>query len=97
MPTSTIGRRLTNEAPEFLLTENETNQKRLFAASEGSVLAKDAFHDYLVHGQTDAVAPERAGTKAAAHYALSIAPGATVVKKSRSPGATSPFFTDFPC
>ena len=27
---------------------------------------KDAFHDYVVHGQADAVNPDRTGTKAAA-------------------------------
>ena len=36
---------------------------------------KDAFHDYLVGGQTGAVNPRREGTKAAAHYVLKVPPG----------------------
>src|SRR5262249_30633249 len=33
---------------------------------------KDAFHDAVVGGRTDAVNPERVGSKAAAHYVLSV-------------------------
>jgi hypothetical protein len=62
--------------PTLLFCQNETNFKRIFG-SDGPAHPKDAFHDYIVHGQAAAVAPDRAGTKAAAHYALSIAPGAT--------------------
>ena len=63
--------------PTLLFCENETNFERIFGI-EGAPHPKDAFHDYVVHGQADAVAPDRTGTKAAAHYALEIAPGATV-------------------
>jgi len=62
--------------PTLLFCQNETNFQRIFG-SEGPAHPKDAFHDYVVHGQTAAVATDRAGTKAAAHYTLSIAPGAT--------------------
>ena len=42
---------------------------------------KDAFHRYVVDGETDAVNPARTGTKAAAHYELDSAPrGSTVVE-----------------
>ena len=34
---------------------------------------KDAFHDYVIHGRSDAVNPAATGTKAAAHYVLNIA------------------------
>ena len=63
--------------PTLLFCQNETNFQRIFG-TEGPAHPKDAFHDYIVHGQTTAVATDRAGTKAAAHYALSIAPGASV-------------------
>ena len=33
---------------------------------------KDAFHEFVVHGQTGAVNPARIGTKAAAHYLFTI-------------------------
>ena len=36
---------------------------------------KDAFHDYLIGGQRDAVNPQRHGTKAAAHYVLKVRAG----------------------
>jgi len=61
---------------QLLFCENQTNFERIFGI-EGAPHPKDSFHDYVVHGREDAVAPERAGTKAAAHYALSIAPGDT--------------------
>jgi len=61
---------------QLLFCENQTNFERIFGI-EGAPHPKDSFHDYVVHGREDAVAPERAGTKAAAHYVLSIAPGAT--------------------
>jgi hypothetical protein len=60
--------------PELLFTENETNARRLFGGA-GPPYAKDAFHDRVVAGRTDAVNPERTGTKAAAHYALRLDPG----------------------
>jgi mannosylglycerate hydrolase MGH1-like protein len=68
--------------PTLLFCQNETNFPRIFGC-EGPAHPKDAFHDYVVHGQTAAVASARVGTKAAAHYALSIAPGATAELKLR--------------
>src|SRR5690606_31297145 len=44
----------------------------LFGAENGSRYVKDAFHSYVVEGRSDAVNPERTGTKAAAHYRLTI-------------------------
>ena len=42
---------------------------------------KDGINNYLVHGQSQAVNPEKVGTKAAAHYQLNIeAGGAKVVR-----------------
>ena len=67
---------------QLLFCQNETNLQRIFG-TRGAPYQKDAFHDYLVHGQKAAVAPERAGTKAAAHYALGIEPGATVELRLR--------------
>ncbi|HET9684454.1 MAG TPA: hypothetical protein VFP15_10145 [Gemmatimonadaceae bacterium] len=55
-------------APELLFTENETNTERLFGVSNQSPYVKDAFHEYVVHGQRDAVNPARHGTKMAARY-----------------------------
>ena len=38
--------------------------------SNGTAFAKDAFHEYVVHGQTEAVNPANIGTKFAPHYVL---------------------------
>ena len=72
------------EAPEeVLFTENETNAMRLFGAPNPSPYVKDAFHEYLVGGSTDAVNPARVGSKAAAHYAFPVGAGETVTVRLR--------------
>ncbi len=63
--------------PTLLFTENDTNTTRLYDDEDGAKYVKDGFHNYVVHGKKDAVNPDCIGTKAAAHYALTIAPGAT--------------------
>src|SRR5438034_650677 len=60
---------------ELLVTENETNARRLWGAANPTTYVKDAFDDYVVHGRADAVNPAGVGTKAAAHYRLTLAPG----------------------
>jgi hypothetical protein len=68
--------RLYFDAPsELLFTDNESNMERLFGRPNVSRYAKDAFHDYLVHGKTDAVNPAQVGTKAAALYTHVVPPG----------------------
>jgi hypothetical protein len=59
-------------APALLFTDNETNQTRLFGATNPSPFVKDAFHDYIVHGRSGAVNPGKTGTKAAAYYRVEI-------------------------
>ncbi len=60
--------------PELLFTENETNNRRIFGSPSAALYVKDAFHSYVVDGDKKAVNPEETGTKAAAHYSLSIEP-----------------------
>ncbi len=51
---------------DLLFSENETNVSRLYGAqSEGYY--KDAFHEYVVHGNRAAVNPLLRGTKACVH------------------------------
>src|SRR5262249_50229125 len=64
-------------APELLITDNETNTTRLFGF-DGPRYTKDAFHRYVVDGETRAINPEQRGTKAAALYRLVVAAGETV-------------------
>ncbi len=69
--------------PELLFTENETNVERLFGAPNPSPWVKDAFGEYVIHGRREAVNPDEAGTKAAAHYRLLIPAGGQVVLSLR--------------
>ena len=62
-------------AAELLFTENETNTQRIFGVPNRNPYVKDSFHEYVVHGRTEAVNPERRGTKAAAHYVLTMPAG----------------------
>jgi hypothetical protein len=59
-------------APDFLFTENETNASKLFGLAGAGAYAKDAFHDYVIAGRSEAVNPMGQGTKAAAYYRLLI-------------------------
>ncbi len=63
------------DKPALLFTENETNNQRIFGTPNASPYVKDSINDYVVHGQTDRVNPDREGTKAAAHYRLRIEAG----------------------
>jgi hypothetical protein len=80
-------------APELLFTENETNAERLFGAQNESPYAKDAFHDYVVHGRRDAVNPARRGTKMAARYRETVPAGGERVVRLRlsAEDVTEPF------
>ena len=69
--------------PTLLFTENETNTQRIFGVPNRTPYVKDAFDNYVVHGQAQAVNPERIGTKAAAHYKLLIPPGEKQVVRLR--------------
>ncbi|HTN81121.1 MAG TPA: hypothetical protein VMK16_15700 [Acidimicrobiales bacterium] len=73
--------------PTLLFTENESNTERLWGTPNATPYVKDAFHEYVVNGRSDAVNPDLAGTKAAAHYVLTIpAHGSTVVHLHHCPG-----------
>jgi len=72
-----LRRLLCEGEPTLLFTENETNTRRLYGDQEGARYVKDGFHDYVVQGEKEAVNPDHLGTKAAAQYVLTLAPGAT--------------------
>ncbi|MEJ8857271.1 glucosidase [Variovorax robiniae] len=81
----------------LLFTENETNNARLFGTQNASPHVKDAFHNFVVHGDAGAVNPTQQGTKAAVHHAMTLAAGETRVIRlrlsTRMPGAST--FADF--
>ena len=69
-------------APELLFTENETNTRRVYGSVGGPQFAKDGINDHIVHG-APSVNPAGLGTKASAHYSISLAAGETVTIKLR--------------
>lgn len=71
------------DKPELLFCDNDTNVRRLFGDSSAHGFFKDAFHDYLIHGEHGAVNPDRSGTKAAAHYDLTVSAGESVSVRLR--------------
>ncbi len=69
--------------PELLFTDNETNAKVLFDAPNDARFTKDAFHRYVIGGETDAVNLARTGTKACARFKASLAAGESRVFRLR--------------
>jgi hypothetical protein len=59
-------------AAALLFTENETNTQRLVGVPNRTPYVKDGINDYIVHGRQRAVNPDRQGTKASAHYPLTV-------------------------
>lgn len=88
-------------SPELLFTENDTNTERLYGSPNKSRYVKDGINNYIVEGEHDAVNPQLSGTKAAAHYRLTLAPGETKTLKLRltdleiGPAKYDPFGGDF--
>jgi len=69
--------------PELLFTENETNNARIFGGRNRSPYVKDAFHEYVIHGNKAAINPQQTGTKMAAYYPVELGAGQTVTLKLR--------------
>ena len=70
-------------SPQLLLTENESNNEKLFGSPNAGPLVKDGFHEYVIHGRADAVARQGSGTKGAAHYELHVPAGGSVAVRLR--------------
>ena len=65
--------------PDLLFTENDTNNARLWGAPNNGAFSKDGINDKVVFGSSGTVNPDSVGTKAAALYRLTVAPGATEI------------------
>ena len=76
-------------APELLFTENESNLQRLWNQPNASPWVKDAFHQYVISGNAEAINPAKIGTKAATRYILDVPAGGSAVVRLRL-SATSP-------
>jgi Glycosyl hydrolase family 63 C-terminal domain len=68
---------------ELLFTENETNYVKLFNYRERVPYVKDAFHEYVIRGNKQAVNPGSTGTKMTAHYTFHLSPGESATVKAR--------------
>jgi mannosylglycerate hydrolase MGH1-like protein len=90
-------------AAALLFTENETNHERLFKSPNRTPYVKDGIDSYIVHGRRDAVNPEKTGTKASAHYPLTVGAGESrtirlrlcEVPAASAPKKPGPFGSDF--
>jgi hypothetical protein len=84
--------------PGLLFTDNDTNTERLFGYTNGARYFKDGIGEAVVRGRSAAVNPAQIGTRAAAHYALTLAPGdsATVLLRlsDKGPDAVRDPFSD---
>ncbi|MBF2015396.1 MAG: glucosidase [Rivularia sp. T60_A2020_040] len=86
------------ENKALLFTENETNSQRLFGVENHSPYVKDGINNYIIHGETTAVNPDKTGTKAAAHYHLKVGAGETQIiqlRLSNTGDLTAPFGSEF--
>jgi hypothetical protein len=70
-------------AVPLLFTENETNNQRIFGTPNRTPYVKDGINDYIVHGRTKAVNPDGTGTKASAHYPVTVGAGRSKVIRLR--------------
>jgi Glycosyl hydrolase family 63 C-terminal domain len=71
------------QPPALLFCENETNRQKLWNKPNRTAYTKDGIDEFVIKGKTTAVNPERRGTKAAAHYRLEIAGGASATIRLR--------------
>jgi hypothetical protein len=82
-------------APTVLMTNNETNDERIFGGTNSSPYVKDGIDRYVVHGDTGAVDPGGVGTKAAFDRTLRLAPGGSATVRLRltpdDPAVIGPF------
>ena len=68
--------------PTLLFCDNETNARRLFGRPDKGFF-KDAFHEYIIHGNRSAVNPASTGTKAGILHELNVLPGSPVTVRLR--------------
>jgi hypothetical protein len=71
----------------LLFTENETNTQRIFNVPNRSPYLKDGINNHVIHRQDGALNPDKKGTKAAAHYRVTVDPGGCQVIRLRLTGA----------
>ena len=69
--------------PEFLFTENESNDAALWQQPDSGKFTKDAFHRRVIGNSGTAVNPAATGTKACAWYRFDLAAGQSEIIRLR--------------
>ncbi len=72
-----------DDSAELLFTENDTNAARVFGLNNETPYVKDAFHRYVIDGDTGAINPKQHGTKAAAFHQFTVPAHGKVIIKLR--------------
>jgi hypothetical protein len=83
---------------QLLFTENATNTEITFGTPNAYPYVKDSINDYIVHGKTEAVNPDRSGTKASVHHVITLQGKETKIIRLRlsdKPDLAEPFGLDF--
>ncbi|MFD7709639.1 glucosidase [Streptomyces sp. NPDC059785] len=70
-------------AVPLLFTENETDAERLYGTPNASPYVKDGIGRHVVDGDSGTVNPAQEGTKAAAHYVLTLPAGGSETLRLR--------------
>ncbi len=82
--------------PAWMFCDNETNGHRLFGLDRGDGFYKDAFHECIVGGHTNAINPAQTGTKVGACFRANVpAGGSTRYRLRLSSSASDAPFSDF--
>jgi hypothetical protein len=68
---------------ELLFTENESDSQQLWGLPNLAPYVKDAFHRYVIHGESGAVNPAMSGTKAAVRHHFQVEPGGVAALRLR--------------
>lgn len=68
---------------DFLFTDNETNNQKLYQAANKSAHVKDGINDFVVNGNAQAINMQQIGTKAAAHFKTQVKAKSNIQLKLR--------------
>jgi hypothetical protein len=86
-PSPGVGSSGKDVEPELMFTENDTNYRALGWGNNKQPYVKDAFHNYVVKSDKQAINPNCRGTKSAAHFSFNedggVAPGECAVVRFR--------------
>lgn len=86
-------------SPHWLFTNNETNNERINNTPNNTRYVKDGFNEYIINNNTEAVNPQKRGTKAGAMYDVVIPAGESieinmVLKSDKEPDSSYDKFDD---